>query len=570
MNPSNKKRMIALILIFMSAACTHGVDIEGEGHVLSSSGLRDCYKADAPCTFEVVDAYQESYTAIPAPGYEFVGWQFCGEETSATCSYNIPKSVVQRYYGETMPNIVAQFQKVVTSFSPVLSYTIADDRAFVVDDESVELVIKSASYEGAELSAASFSWVSSIDGSLATNVAIGEVTTATLTAGQHNLSLVIEDEINGVGSEVISLRVLPRRLDIPADQETPAANAKALMPVVAITHIPTVDGVNLDLSVVTDPYRPPEWSGAKISDVIDYLQTLASRKKYALEERSRFRGYKNPSAEPYLGYKVLAHYVYYTPAPLLDRLNPFNASRRMFDSAGVLNRVDAEHWVENENVKEFWLFNYSFIEGEEGAFEVWESNMSSPTTPDVSNSDRFSGDLPIFSKTYMVYGANYHRTQAEAIHNFGHQQEAMMDYIDRKFSGTSDLFWGAYVGVIGFPGPPVTPGRCGWTHSPPNTDGNYDYYNQTLVDVDCEDWRPDGTGNKVAVNAPYFGTLNYDWPKVNNVLPQKDESNFYLWWMQNMPGDQNGIPYNNTTMENWWKFIADWDAANTSGLKLYK
>ena len=85
----------------------------------------------------------------------------------------------------------------------------------------------------------------------------------------------------------------------------------------------------------------------------------------------------------------------------------------------------------------------------------------------------------------------------------------MFDYIDRRASGTSDLFWGSYVGVEGFPGPLQTLGRCGWTHSPPNTQGDYDYRNNALVESDCEDWRPDGSGATKAVNSNYFLNLNY-------------------------------------------------------------
>ena len=34
--------------------------------------------------------------------------------------------------------------------------------------------------------------------------------------------------------------------------------------------------------------------------------------------------------------------------------------------------------------------------------------------------------------------------------------------------------------------------------------------------------------------------------------------------------DQNGIPYNSTTMENWWKIIGDWDATITDQIKLFQ
>jgi hypothetical protein len=37
-----------------------------------------------------------------------------------------------------------------------------------------------------------------------------------------------------------------------------------------------------------------------------------------------------------------------------------------------------------------------------------------------------------------------------------------------------------------------------------------------------------------------------------------------------MPGFGNTIPYGNTNrMNNWWLYLADWDAANKAGLGLY-
>ena len=239
----------------------------------------------------------------------------------------------------------------------------------------------------------------------------------------------------------------------------------------------------------------------------------------------------------------------------------------MADYAAIMDRIGAQEWVDDEGVREFWLHIYI---NESNPFQVWESNMSSPTTGDISNSDQFAGDLPVFSKSYVVYGTNYHRTQAEAVHNHGHQIERMLDYVDRLHSGTSGLFWGEFVGVPGFPGPAMIPGRCGWTHQPPNTTIDYGFWDQTLVDVDCEDWKPDGTGAKAAVNSAYFETLSYAWPDGVINIPQKAETQFYIWWGQNMPGDQNGIPYNSTTMENWWRIIGDWDAAISNSTKLYK
>jgi hypothetical protein len=190
----------------------------------------------------------------------------------------------------------------------------------------------------------------------------------------------------------------------------------------------------------------------------------------------------------------------------------------------------------------------------------WESNMASPTTGDVSNSDQDPNDAPLLSHTYIIYGLNYRRSQAEAVHNVGHQLERMLSHRN------SDLFWRNFVGTDAL-GAFIT-GRAGWTHMPPNTIGNYDYLNPTLVAADIEDWRPDNTGQKTSVNVNTWGNKSYPWPGAQE-FPQRIESQWYTYWFQNMPGRGNTIPHGSNWMTNWWAFVADWDAAVTSGLRLF-
>jgi hypothetical protein len=434
-----------------------------------------------------------------------------------------------------------------------------------VDESPVSLTVGDATLNGDTVTPVSLEWDSSLEGILASAVALNQIVDVTLGHGEHTLTLTGDFGDLGVVRYSEAIKVLPRTLEIPSYLSTPAAGYQVSMPVVLVTHIPTQDGVTLDLAEANYAYRPPEWTNNSVDDLITYINTINLRKKFTLEEMTRFRGYKALGNSPYLGYEVVEHYIFYEALPLSTRTNPFDMSQQMVDFAALMARIDGASWVDNESVREFWFNNYF-----NDKFQFWESNMSSPTSDDISNSDRDSGDLPVYSQTYIVYGTNYHRTQAEAIHNHGHQLEAMLDYVDRLHSGTSDLFWGKFVGVPNFPGPSMMPGRCGWTHQPPNTTVDYGYSDQTVVEVDCEDWRPDGTGAKVPVNSDYFDSLSYAWPDGNIDIPQRAETQFYIWWGQNMPGQDNNVPYNTTTIENWWKFTGDWDAAITNQTKLYK
>lgn len=108
------KRLIAILpVVFLTLACTHGVDIQGNGFVVAlNDETRSCSPGIAPCIFSVAEEYVEDYFAVPATGARFVGWERCGEETSSVCSYNVPAHVVERYHGETFQPAVARFDSI--------------------------------------------------------------------------------------------------------------------------------------------------------------------------------------------------------------------------------------------------------------------------------------------------------------------------------------------------------------------------------------------------------------------------------------------------------------------------
>ncbi|MBI5017197.1 MAG: carboxypeptidase regulatory-like domain-containing protein [Deltaproteobacteria bacterium] len=325
---------------------------------------------------------------------------------------------------------------------------------------------------------------------------------------------------------------------------TPASGHLWEIPVVSIRVIPTVDGVNVDPAKVGDPIT--------IEDLRSRITDYEKRVKFGLEERSRFRGYKNAGSRPSLGYRIVKIITVYEPLPPYTAFSDGSGWHQP-DYYQILSRFDAEDWVKNHRVKEFWVWGYHY----DGIYPV-ESDMSSPTTGDVSNSYRLPDDLPVFDRTYTLYGYNYMRTQAEALHNHGHQIEALMDYVSWRQDGNTDLFWKAFGGRLdnGSQGT----GRAGNCHCPPNTGVDYDYLNPTLVWSDCEDWTPDNSGQKTQVNVDTWANLNYAWPGEADFW-QRLESQYYLYWWQNMPGWDNEIRYGAEYMTNWWRFTGDWDGS---------
>ncbi len=354
---------------------------------------------------------------------------------------------------------------------------------------------------------------------------------------------------------------------------TPAAGYSRLIPVVIINFVPTIDGQHINEALWTGrPWGlPVEWGNTNaISDVMNYIRDSYSRRKFMVEEGSRYHGYKDPGAPPYLGYQVVAIHNFYRPI-ILDEAYPGTTDSFLPDMQDVMARIPARYYVEQRGVKEFWLSNY----------ETWgsrnlvvpESNMASPTTGDISNSYRHADDLPIFASTYTVMGLDYFRTSNESVHAFGHQAEAILSHAAWLQDGNSDLFWERFAGFdTSAPSDWVWgTGHCGSVHYPLNAEHDYDYWNARTVQSDCEDWRPDGTGPTKDVSVSTWRDHLYPWPsEFAPPLDWRSEAHWYIYWMQNFPGANNQIPYQNTTMENWWRFVSDWDAAIQAGDGLHR
>lgn len=326
----------------------------------------------------------------------------------------------------------------------------------------------------------------------------------------------------------------------------PANCYKDLMKVVILNYFPTTDNVHLDLTE-TGPMPFP--NPLTVNSIKNKVNEYNIQMKHMLEERTKFRGYKSPNAEPYLGYQVVEIVNLFEPIPRFQVINEINGTtQRLIDYHAIADRFDFQQYVEDMDVDEIWLWGYHTDE-----VVGWESNMSSPTTGDISNSNRDNNDLPVFDQTYMVYWFNYSRTPN--LHNQGHQLESIFAHIDYPF------FWNDFVGRQGN-NPPI--GRCGDTHHPPNTVVGYDYLNFNPVMSDIEDWLPGGGPQKL-VSASTWEALDYNWPYGVPPLAET-EVNYYIYWMQSFPGHNNGIQNGTDYLNNWWKFIADWDTYHVEGL----
>ncbi|MBN1992812.1 MAG: hypothetical protein JW953_08905 [Anaerolineae bacterium] len=308
------------------------------------------------------------------------------------------------------------------------------------------------------------------------------------------------------------------------------------IPTLVINYYPVKNG-RINRAITGDVDAP-------LDDIRAHVERTTARVRQALEQGSSYHGYKNPAAQPSLQYKILATLEFLEPLPTHHK--PGHRAP-MTDYNAIMKRVDIGHWVEEKGVKEVWLWGYHG-----GVIDLWESNMAGPFG-DISNSDRDPHDLPVLPKTYTVYHYNYQRGPAEAVEDHVHQIEAVLNYVDGRdrtppARWPNLLFWGKFVGSD-HSHKIVRPG-CGWAHYPPNAKRDYDWANPRYVLTDIEDWQPDGTGPKKRLNCERWNGDSLTW---------------FIYWMQNLPGANNGLTYKSRPLQNWWVFIGNFDEAMGKG-----
>jgi concanavalin A-like lectin/glucanase superfamily protein/FIMAH domain-containing protein/Big-like domain-containing protein len=403
-----------------------------------------------------------------------------------------------------------------------------------------------------------------------------------IAAGSATISAAIGGAQGDLDLTVKAPALPPQVEQINPFLATPAANSLYEIPVVILRFLPTADGSNLDVSVNPDFYELNPISLAALRRRID---TFDIRTKFMLEEGSRFRGYQDPTALPSIGYRVVAYITVYEPTPP-GKVKGVVAGLPVYqpDYHQILERFDGRHYVEALGVKQFWLWTGEFnasspvydpqIHKPESFRALDESDMSSPLTGDISNSGRDPTDLPVYSSTYVVYDQNFRRSDREAVHGRGHQLEQVLEYANLRQDGNSALFWQKFVGYAqSDPNRDFRQGRCGWTHTPPNTSAEYDYrtnYNEVASDI--ADWTPEGFGRKTLVSAHTWGDHPYLWPLGTrpNLQEDRNEAHWYIYWMQSMPGRGNSIAYGPDRMTNWWRFTGDWEGSIRGGLGLHE
>lgn len=296
-----------------------------------------------------------------------------------------------------------------------------------------------------------------------------------------------------------------------------------------------------------------------MSDTLEAIRAkvdkISAETLTALDKGSKYHGYKDVSALPSLSYSIFDSKEYLTPIPKSDHQAWSNPAYRP-DYFNILSDLDICNYVDNLGVKEVWIWGYHY-----GLIEPDESNMSMGlrskawwnhgTYGDVSNSQGID-DMPVCQNTYALFNYNYGEGTGNIMEDHMHQLENIFGYVD----------WNLFRKYVGVLGTPQQSYNCGDTHNPPNTIGDYpihpyDWMNEKTVLSDCQNWNPQGTGKLESINC-------HSWAGVDCDQHHDGKTNsggvaYKVWWMQNLPGRDNNLTYQERSLINWWDLISDFD-----------
>lgn len=313
-----------------------------------------------------------------------------------------------------------------------------------------------------------------------------------------------------------------------------------------------------------------------LSDIRNKVNEFSSQTVNVLTSASS-NVYSNSG--PYLNYRILESNEYLTPVPKSTIFNagaftPFANHFTMLSN--IKNGKDVCYYVDQLGVKEVWIWMYH-----SDKIVPIESNMSMGLTSrdywnyqtygDISNSDRFN-DLPICQRTYTVYNYNYGRGVGESVENHTHQIESLMNYMDgagrflpSAYAANSlsaytetqkeQMLFRKFTGVD--QNEHVTNQGCGWTHFPPNARYDYDWENTSSVSSNCNTWNLGANGSFLPISCSSWGCSD-----------PNSGVNYKKWWMQRIPGLNNGLYFSGFSIRNWWEIVGDFDKAIADGRSL--
>jgi len=295
-----------------------------------------------------------------------------------------------------------------------------------------------------------------------------------------------------------------------------------------------------------------------ISTAEQNVTTAIANLIHFLNDGSKYHGYKDSSAQPYLNYVLATQPVVNLgkePGTPTNDGAPYPNGKRYPWYGSIFAQNNVCNWVDNHGVREIWLYGYR-----SPTLGMPESQMSSGQYGNIANSLSEANlgippqyRMPVCNHSYTVYTYEYQQLTngseiGNEVHDHMHQLENLVwfgagdvPYPDGQVPANQQgIFWGNFATFN------RSQNGCGSTHNPPNTNvtTQYHYGETNTVSSNCEDW-PNNNYQPVSCS-------NWGCTGANDV-------NYYKWWMQNLSGYYNNITYQGHGMRNWWDLVADFD-----------
>jgi len=298
-------------------------------------------------------------------------------------------------------------------------------------------------------------------------------------------------------------------------------------PVVSIAYIPLINGK-------VDTSKTGDWKNENKDDleqsIIEHSQSLAE----FLTHGTRYKWYINPESIPNINFYLAKTKVFYDDVPKKGHL---------VDLEKVLDDIDVCK-LADDGVKEFWLWVYNDNRYKPIEFSTvmgykikdhWNFDKNSDGEKDYGLISKETVlDLPVCANSYTIHTFIITDNKGVVLGNYTHSLEEMFEYADENA-------WVAFNS------------SCGTTDCPPNLewpDCLYNWDSDIFKESDCMNWNPDG-GVYQQINC-------HAW--YGNRCKNDDGLEYKVWWMQNIPGRNNGLKLNDgRKVKNWWAFVADFD-----------
>lgn len=314
-------------------------------------------------------------------------------------------------------------------------------------------------------------------------------------------------------------------------------------------------------SAANAAYLDPSETGISnylIADMQAKVQETVTSAQAIITDGTRYHGYKNPNAPAYLTYYTYDQLEYFAPMPTGVYLGS-GAYRPNYNL--ILSDLNICDYVDAHGVKEVWIYGYhsQTIAPDESKLSSKYGDVSNAAPKDESLPSYYR--LPRCDNAYTMYNFNYMTGVANNLHNRLHQIENLIFFAEdlgyplNNNSVTQSLFWNDFSVYGNRDQLAGYRASCGNTHRSPNTTEEYKYDSRQYAANNCETWHPDDSKTTyTTANCEQWGCTDVG---------------FYTWYMQNLPGYNNGIVYQGKQMRNWWEAVYDFDAFIDEGWSLY-